>query len=337
MLYPSGSFLIGANRKSNGLKTRSMIDKQRLVVIVGATAVGKTDLSIQLAKRIGGEVISADSRYFYRGMDIGTAKPTIAERQAVRHHLIDILEPDEAMSLAQFLERAQVAILDVHERGKLPILVGGTGQFISAIVHGWSPPRGEPDPALRAELSDIVEREGKTRLHQWLSRVDPHAAEKIDASNSRRTIRAVEVILSSGERFSTQRQLVEPMYDILMIGIARSRVELYARIDERIELMIQNGFEDEVRNLLAKGYSPALPAFSAIGYREMVSVVEGAISIDESITAMKRKTRNFVRRQANWFKPGDLNIQWFSWDEHILERVENAIRKEYHWREVQHG
>ncbi len=305
--------------------------KPPLVVILGPTAVGKTETAIQLAERLGGEIVSADSRLFYRGMDIGTAKPTAEERARVPHHLIDVADPDETWSLAIFQRAARKVIAEVHARGNLPFLVGGTGQYLRAVTEGWAPPAIAPDPRLRSALERMAEargEEGKYWLHAALRRMDPQAAARIDPRNLRRTLRALEVILSSGRRFSEQRRRHAPPYRLLTIGLRRPRPQLYARIDERIEAMFAAGLLDEVRRLLAKGYSPDLPTMSAIGYREGVAVLRGEMSIEEAKAQMRRRTRAFVRRQANWFKEDDPAILWFdAGQENVIERIEARIRE----------
>src|SRR6266498_4795619 len=304
-----------------------MQSKLALILIVGHTAVGKTELAIQLAERYpsGGEIISADSRLFYRGMDIGTAKPTPEERARVPHHLIDIANPDEILSLAVFQQKAAEIIADIHTRSKLPFLVGGTGQYIRAVTQGWSPPEVEPDEKLRAELEREKEERGIFWLHERLKRLDAEAAEKIDARNYRRTIRALEVILTTGRKFSEQRGQGESPYHLITVGLTRPRAELYERVDQRIEAMFANGFLDEVKNLLAKGYSPSLPTMSAIGYRECVRVLNGELDEEQAKAEIRRATRVFVRRQANWFKATDPNIQWFQVKDGIVEEVESYI------------
>lgn len=289
-----------------------MLSRPPLLLLVGPTAVGKTAIAIQLAETLGGEIISADSRLFYRGMDIGTAKPSALEQQQVHHHLIDIVNPDQTLSLAVFQTMAREVIADVHRRGKLPLLVGGTGQYVRAVTEGWKPPEVKPDPRLRDELGRIKEERGGDWLHHRLQRLDPDAAEKIDARNTRRTIRALEVILRTGRRFSAQRGQAESPYELITIGLSRPRPELYARIDARIEAMFDAGLLQEVRGLLEKGYSPDLPAMSAIGYRECVRVIRGGWSIEQAKVEMRRATRVYVRRQANWFKESDPRIRWFS-------------------------
>jgi tRNA dimethylallyltransferase len=298
-----------------------------LILIVGPTAVGKTELAIQLSERINGEIVSADSRLFYRGMDIGTAKPTPEERARVPHHLIDIADPDEILSLAVFQQKARAAIADIHTRNKIPLLVGGTGQYVRAITEGWSPPPVEPHERLRTELERILEQRGSDWLHEKLRRLDPVAAEKIDPRNYRRTIRALEVILTTGRRFSEQRGQSESPYRLIRVGLTRPRAELYERVDQRIEAMFANGFLDEVNSLLARGYSPSLPTMSAIGYREAIRVLQGEQTEEQAKAEMRRVTRVFVRRQANWFKESDPNIRWFRVRQGVLEEIEAHIRE----------
>ena len=297
-----------------------------LILIVGPTAVGKTELAIQLAERLNGEIVSADSRLFYRGMDIGTAKPTPEEQARVPHHLIDIADPDEILSLAVFQRKAQDAIADIHTRNKIPFLVGGTGQFIRAVTEGWTPPEVEPDERLRSELERMKEEKGIYWLYEKLQGLDPVAADKIDARNYRRTIRALEVIMTTGKKFSEQRGQSKSPYQLITIGLTRPRTELYERVDKRIDAMFANGFLEEVRTLLARGYSPALPTMSAIGYRECVRVIKGELSEEQAKSEIRRITRVFVRRQANWFKESDPNIRWFRVEAGIVEEIHLYVR-----------
>jgi tRNA dimethylallyltransferase len=300
----------------------------RLVVLLGPTAVGKTELAIRLAEKLGGEIVSADSRLFYRGMDIGTAKPTPAEQARAPHHLVDVTDPDQTWSLAVFQQAAQRAIEDIHARGRLPILVGGTGQYVRAVTQGWLPPEVQPDPRLRGILEQLAKSNSHTWLHDRLRILDPEAAGNIDARNLRRTVRALEVILTSGRRFSDQRGRGDSPYRLIQVGLARPRPELYARIDARIEAMFAAGLLDEVRGLLARGYSADLPSMSAIGYRECCAVLRGEMSVEEAKVQMKRLTRIFVRRQGNWFKEDDPQIKWFPMGEQTLDEVEVWIRNQ---------
>jgi len=301
--------------------------RKPLVVIVGPTGVGKSDLAIRVAEVLDGEVISADSRLFYRGMDIGTAKPSLEERARVPHHLIDVANPDEVWSLAHFQKQARIIIDEVHARRKLPLLVGGTGQYIRAVVEGWQPPSQPPDHRLRQVLENMAAHTGAYTMHQKLAILDPEAAEKIDPRNVRRTIRALEVILSSGRRFSAQRGKAPSPYDVIRVGLTRPRSELYAIIDARIDSMIRNGLVDEVQRLLSQGYGPDLPAMSAIGYRQVARFLRGEYSLEEAIAEMKRLTRRYVRQQGAWFREEDPDIHWFSVNDQTADRVIELIRR----------
>ena len=305
-----------------------MPSKPPLILLVGPTAVGKTELAIRLAQQLNGEIISADSRLLYKGMDIGTAKPTHEERAQVPHYLIDIVNPDETLSLAVFQQKANTIIADIHSRHKLPFLVGGTGQYVRAVTQGWTPPEVSADERLRSELEKIAAQteKGPNWLHARLALLDPESAQNIDARNLRRTIRALEVILTTGRKFSKLRGQSDSPYHLITIGLNRPRTELYERVDQRIDAMFANGFVDEVKGLLALGYSPTLPSMSAIGYRECVRVVNGEWSIEQAKVEMRRATRVFVRRQANWFKESDPNIMWFK----VEEGVEGEIEKNIH-------
>ena len=298
-----------------------------LIVILGPTAVGKTSLSIQLAERVGGEIVSADSRLFYRGMDIGTAKPTVEERKLVPHHLIDVAYPDDIWSLGRYKKVALGIISDIHSRKKIPILVGGTGQYIRAITEGWVVPKLKSDLYLREVLLKWVDRIGVNGLHSRLETIDPQAASKIAPNNVRRTIRALEVIFHTGKRFSELR-LREPVpYLIVQIGLSRPREMLYQRIDERVDAMIEAGFVDEVRRLLEKGYSPDLPSLSAIGYGQIIAYLNGEMTIEDAVASIKQMTRHLVRRQANWFKYSDSEIIWLEVKTDTVVQIESIIFK----------
>jgi tRNA dimethylallyltransferase len=260
-------------------------------------------------------------------MDIGTAKPTREQQARVPHHLIDIANPDEILSLAVFQQKAREAIADIHMRNKLPFLVGGTGQYVRAVTEGWTPPEVEPDERLRGELERMKDEKGIYWLYEKLKDLDPVAAQKIDPRNYRRTIRALEVIMTTGRRFSDQRGQSESPYHLITIGLTRPRAELYERIDQRIDEMFANGFVEEVRQLLAKGYSPALPTTSAIGYRECVRVVKGELNEEQAKVEIRRATRVFVRRQANWFKESDPIIKWFRVETGVTEAIQEYIEQ----------
>ena len=315
----------------HGLKTQVECETPRVVAIVGPTAVGKTEVSLQLAEALNGEIVSTDSRQFYRGMNIGTAKASPAEMMRVPHHLIDVAEPDEIWSLTIFQQAAKQAIGEICDRGKLPFLVGGTGQYLRAVLEGWDIPAQAPVPQLRQTLEAWADDIGAEALYEKLKRIDPEAAEKIDANNLRRTIRALEVIFQTGRKFSSLRKRKASPYILKLIGLTRPRPELYARIDARIEAMVQNGFPEEVQALLDKGFSAELPNMSAIGYREMVAYLQGEMSLEEAVTRMKKLTRIFVRRQANWFKADDPNICWFEMETSSVDQMIAYVKDDTGW------
>jgi len=298
-----------------------------LIVVLGPTAVGKTELALQLAESLNGEIVSADSRLFYRGMDIGTAKPSPAEQARVPHHLIDVAEPDEGWSIAKFQRRAYAVIDTIHHRGRIPFLVGGTGQYVKAIFEGWNIPEVKPDPRLRAALEKWAVDLGPQGLYDRLKVIDPAAADGIDPQNLRRAIRALEVILHTGKLFSAQKRRSGSPYQTLLLGLTRPRPQLYERLDARIQTMLEAGLVAEVQTLLDKGYSPDLPSMSAIGYRQVTEYIQGEISLDEAVLLMKRFTRQFVRRQANWFKVEDPNIHWFEFGPKTLGEMETLIQQ----------
>ncbi len=317
---------------SNGFKMPLAEMKNPLVVVVGPTAVGKTSFAITLAEMVKGEIISCDSRLFYRGMDIGTAKPTFQERQRVIHHLIDVTEPDQPWSLALFQEEVHHLIEEIHLRRLIPILVGGTGQYIRAVIEEWRLPPQPPDDSIRRALQSWVDKIGYLELHARLSVIDPEAANSIEPTNVRRTIRALEVILLTGRKFSEQRTRTASKYDLFQIGLTKPRDQLYQCIDERIDKMISNGFVDEVRSLMDKGFSQDLSALSAIGYRQIHQHLAGEISLDEAIICIRRASRELVRRQANWFKLSDPMIHWYDMQEDAMEKVIQDLNDPSKWQ-----
>ena len=298
-----------------------------LVVVLGPTAVGKTSISIELAAGFNGEIVSADSRLFYRGMDIGTAKPSIIELSLIKHHLVNVSEPDDDWSLGKYQKAAYAVIDEIHSSGKLPFLVGGTGQYIKSVYQGWTIPEVKADPKIRTALEKWAEEIGEQGLFNRLVSIDPDAASFIDPRNLRRTIRALEVIFLSGSRFSSMRKRTGLSYPALIIGITRSREEIYERIDNRLDAMISDGFISEVEELLNQGFSPQINSFSSIGYRQIAEYLEGKISLEEAITIIKRLSRQLVRRQANWFKLNDTQIKWFIADKNILDSITTEIEK----------
>ncbi len=281
-----------------------------LLAIVGATATGKTALAIELARRLDGEIISADSRQLYRGMDVGTAKPTPAEQAAARHWLIDLADPDETFTLAAFLDAANAALADVWSRHRLPIVVGGTGQYVWALLEAWRVPRVPPDRALRADLESRAATHGVASILEELRRIDPASAATIDPNNARRIIRAIEVTRATGRPFSEWRGKGEPAFSATILGLRLDRPHLYRRIDARVDAMIAAGLVDEVRHLNDAGYSCDLPAMASIGYREICEHLRGECTLDEAIARIKTETHRLARMQHTWFRDGDPRVHW---------------------------
>ncbi|MRR29100.1 tRNA (adenosine(37)-N6)-dimethylallyltransferase MiaA [bacterium] len=302
-----------------------------VVAIIGPTAVGKTAMAVELAKKFNGEIVSADSRQFYRGMDIGTAKPTPEELARVPHHLIDVSDPDEPWSLAAFKREAQAALAEIHNRGKLPFLVGGTGQYIYGLLDDWQIPNQQPNTHLRQVLEAWGRSLGPYPFHHKLALIDPKAAAVIQPENLRRTVRALEVILLTGHRFSEQRQVGASPYSLLKIGLIRPRAELYARVDARIAAMLADGLVEEVRQLRENGFTADLPTLSAIGYREICAYLDGKISLNEAVILMKRLTRDYIRRQANWFKQNDPTIHWLEAGPDATAQASQLIERPELW------
>jgi len=282
----------------------------RLIAIVGPTASGKSAAGVEIAEAIDGEIIGADSRQVYTGLDIGTAKPSPEAMRRVPHHLIDVAAPDAEFNLAFYQQMATRVINDVFGRGKVPILVGGIGQYVWALLEGWVIPKAVPDLAYRAELEAEAETD-PDGLYQKLRRVDPDAAERIDRRNLRRVIRALEVQRGTSEPFSAQTKKEPPPVESLIVGLTLPRAELYARVDARVDSMIESGLVAEVRGLLTH-YNADLPAMSGIGYREIVRYINGELTFDEASTRIKHATHRYVRQQYNWFRLKDPRINWFN-------------------------
>ncbi|MEJ2549144.1 MAG: tRNA (adenosine(37)-N6)-dimethylallyltransferase MiaA [Anaerolineales bacterium] len=287
-----------------------MNPENKVVAIFGPTAVGKTEAAILAAEKVDAEIVSVDSRQIYRGMDIGTAKPTAEQRARIPHHLIDVADPEHPWSLVDFNRAALAAIDAIHAHRRLPLLVGGTGQYFAAILEGWQPPLNESDLELRRELEAYAAEHGSRALHEKLRKIDPLSAQRIDHRNVRRVVRAIEICHISGRPASSLRRKEPPPFDVLRIGLTMPRKKLYARIDERIEAMIAQGFVQEVEKLFAKGLRPENSAMSAIGYRQIGEYLQGKTTLEQAVLQIRRLTRQFVRRQANWFKADDPQIHW---------------------------
>lgn len=281
-----------------------------LIVLLGPTAVGKTDLSLQLCEHVGGEVVSADSRQIYRGMDIGTAKATVAEQARVPHHLLDLRNPDAVLTLAEYQQHAYSAIDAIHRRGRVPFLVGGTALYVRAVVAGLRIPEVPPDPVLREQLETELAALGLAHLVARLQALDPATAGQIDLRNPRRVLRALEIVILTGHSKVDLEGAEPPPYRILQVALSRERDELYRRVDARVDQMIAAGLVEETRHLLAAGYAARLPAMTSLGYREITAMLQGSLSLDEAVARIKIETHRFVRHQMTWFRkmPG---LHWF--------------------------
>ena len=304
--------------------------KPKLIILLGPTASGKTGLAIQLAQALNTEIISADSRYLYKELNIGTAKPTQDELAQVRHHLINCAILDQPWSIGEYKTEAEKLIQRLNDEGKIPILSGGTGQYIRAIRQNWQIPELEADDCMRTVIEGIGKEVGFEKLHDNLRVIDPEAASFIDFRNHRRTVRALEVIFKTGVRFSQIRSKETSPYDSLIIGLEWERKELYERIDSRIEQMLQEGFIEEVRQLIENGYKNALLKMGVIGYSELIAFLDGQTSLEEAVVLIKRNTRKYVRRQVNWFKPTDPEIHWLkAQDPAILKKMLDLVRAKF--------
>ncbi len=306
--------------------------KEALICVVGPTAVGKTALAVELARRFGGEVVNADSRQVYRGMTIGTAKPTREESSAIPHHLVDILDPPESFGLGLFLEYADAALRDIRGRGRLPIVCGGSGQYVWALAEGQRVPAAPPDPEFRAALEAEAERLGAGALHRRLAMVDPVRAKALDARNVRRVIRALEIHHVTGrlpselgtELRTELRPLAAQSDNALLLGLTMPRNALYRRIDERVDRMMVDGFLREVEELAAPGILPG--PMDSPGYRELGQYLGGKLSLEEAVERTKTQTHRLARRQYAWFKPSDSRIQWLDAANPALpERAAEAV------------
>lgn len=290
-----------------------------IVAIVGPTASGKTSLAVALAKKFNGEIVSADSRQIYRGMDIGTAKATPIEQAAIPHHLIDIKNPDEDYTVADYQHDAVTAIRDIISRGHIPFLVGGTGLYVRAVILNLDIPHIKPDPVLRASIEKEIETEGLAAVFQKLVARDPEAEYVVDPRNPRRVVRALEVAITTGEPFTAQRRQRPPLFTPLELGIDPPTEILRMRIEARIDEMMKDGLVEEVRTLVGR-YGANIPAFDAIGYREIIGFLHGTCPLDEAVALMKTNTVRYAKRQMTWFRK-DTDIQWLTAPEDAAARV----------------
>lgn len=279
--------------------------KKPFVVLAGPTAVGKTKMSIRLAKAIGGEIISADSMQVYRHMDIGSAKIRLEEMEGVPHHLIDVLEPSEEFHVVKFQQMAKEAMTGIYDRGHIPILTGGTGFYIQAVLYDIDFTKESGDDAYRKELEDFAERSGAEALHERLAAVDPKAAKDIHPHNIKRVIRALEYHHQTGDlisRHNEQERQKESPYDASYFVLNDDRQKLYRQIDRRVDLMIEAGLVDEVQALKDMGCTSSMVSMQGLGYKEILAYLDGVLSLDDAIYRIKRDTRHFAKRQITWFK-----------------------------------
>lgn len=307
--------------------------KDRLIVILGPTAVGKTALSIALAKELGTEIISGDSMLVYKGFDIGSAKPSQEEQEGVPHHLIDIREPWENYGVTDFVSEAAHCIREINARGKIPILAGGTGLYVKALLEGYEFNDTDGHEEYRAYLEDLGRKKGKEYVHNLLSEVDPQSAERLHVNDFRRVIRALEVQHFGGEQISQRRQAgngelsrEELCYETIVIGLERDRQELYERINRRVELMFEAGLEDEVRRLLEGGLARDTQAMKGIGYKETASYLSGEMSREEAIELIQKSTRHFAKRQLTWYRKMPY-IEWLAADQPVGELLKDCHEK----------
>jgi tRNA dimethylallyltransferase len=281
----------------------SPANKPKVIIICGPTGIGKTSVGIQLAERLGGEIISADSMQIYRYMDVGTAKPTADDQNCISHHMIDIVDPDEDFDAVRFAEMARQKVMQLHQRGVTPLVVGGTGLYIKALLQGLF--QSDPvDPEIRERLKKEAAEFGSSALYDRLKQVDPDTAGRLHPNDSYRITRALETIESTGRSISEHQQdhgFTDEPFNTLKIGLQMDRQTLYERIDQRVDLMIEAGLVDEVKKLLAMGYSADLKSMQSIGYRHMVEFLAERLPWDECVRTLKRDTRRFAKRQFTWF------------------------------------
>ena len=317
----------------------SPLEPPPALFLVGATASGKTEASLAWAQRYGMEVVNADSRLVYRGMDIGTAKPSPQERAAVPHHLLDLVNPDEPYSLAMFLVHAREAIASIQGRRRLPLVVGGTGQYVWGLVEGWQVPEVPPQPQLRERLEREARYLGPEALQQRLRRVDAEAAQAIDPRNVRRVIRALEVWEATGRRFSAQRGRAAPNFTPHVLGLWKPRQELHRCIDARMEAMVEAGWVGEVSSLLEQGYTPERSSFSSAGYREIAAYLQGGqsgqdrpvwqdqLAWREAMDRTKVSVHRLARRQYAWFRRSDPRIRWAGRNDDLLSESSLLVER----------
>jgi tRNA dimethylallyltransferase len=305
--------------------------KLPLVVVAGPTASGKTRLAIDLAKLINGEIVSADSMQIYKYMDIGSAKPTAAERSEIKHHLIDFVEPDTEFCVADYTQKAHEVIKSIIDKGKMPIMCGGTGLYINSVVDDVTFGETETDYKMREELSELAKEKGNQFIWEKLKEIDPVSAKRLHPNNLRRIIRAIEFYNITGTTISSHQEMTkqhEGRYDPLMFCINYDRDKLYARINARVDIMMKDGLLNEVKSLMEKGYTKDLNSMKAIGYKELIDYFNGETTLDEAVELIKQGSRRYAKRQLTWFRR-DKRIIWLDAEEDILNKAYNTVKDYY--------
>jgi tRNA dimethylallyltransferase len=296
-----------------------------LVAIVGPTGIGKSSLGLSIAQRFNGEIINSDSRQIYRHMDIGTAKPSVTEFAAVPHHLFDIIAPDQPYSLAHYQASALEAIQHIQERDKLPVLVGGSGQYVWSVVENWQIPEVAPDQEFRERMVKIADEQGGGFLYKQLLGIDPAAAQKMLPGNLRRVIRALEIYEKTGVKPSALQAKKGHGFPIKIVGLTCERERLYDRINLRADGMMKEGLLDEVKRLMEMGYSPGLPSMSSLGYRQISAHLAGNMTLKEAVQAIKWESHRFARNQYAWFRLNDVRISWFDTAGVVKEKIDYTV------------
>lgn len=307
------------------------MSKLPLVIVAGPTASGKTRLAIDLSKLINGEIVCADSMQIYKYLDIGSAKPTAAERSEVVHHMVDFLEPDTEYSVADYTIGAHSVIADIIKRGKMPVMCGGTGLYINSVADDVTFGEIDTDYEIRAELEEFAKENGNEALLEILEKFDPVSAKRLHPNNARRIIRAIEFYRVTGVPISTHQEMTkqhESRYDPIIFCIDFDRQKLYERINMRVDIMLKEGLVDEVKHLVGMGYTTALNSMKAIGYKELIDYFNGSISLDEAVEIIKQSSRRYAKRQLTWFRR-DKRIIWLSAEGNVLEEAYNAVKEKY--------
>lgn len=308
-----------------------MNNKENLIIITGPTAVGKTSLSLDLAQKINGEIISADSMQIYKYMNIGTDKIKEEEMNGIVHHMVDIIDPKEEFTVSDFRSRAIELISDINQRGKVPILVGGTGLYINSIIYDLNFTQVEPHYDIRAKYEKLANEKGREYIHSLLETLDKKSADNIHPNDKQRIIRALEICEVTGKKASninSDFRRVNNVYNLLMIGLYRDREKLYGKINARVDEMIEEGLVDEVKSLYEKGYDENLTSMQAIGYKEIIEYLKGEASLDEAVIKLKRNSRRYAKRQLTWFRRED-RIEWVDVENYDKSKLLDKIKALY--------